>query len=66
MHSYKFAEGEIDIYDDHSILNTCDRFDMRNSVAQQMTMSLNHEGKYSERHWRKLVILSILQTYHYR
>ena len=45
MHSYKFAEGEIDIYDDHSILNTCDRFDMRNSVAQQMTMSLNHEGK---------------------
>ena len=44
MHSYKFAEGEIDIYDDHSILHTCDRFDMKNSVAQQMTMSLNHEG----------------------
>ena len=58
--SYKFSEGEIDTYDDHSILNTCDRFDMRNSVAQDLIMSLNHEGKYLERHWEKLVIPSIL------
>ena len=40
-----FPEGAVDIFDDHSILNECDQFDMKNSPGSSIVMTLMHSGK---------------------
>ena len=39
-----FSEGAVDIFDDHSILNECDEFDMKNSPGNSIIMTLLHTG----------------------
>ena len=39
-----FPEGAVDIFDDHSILNECDQFDMKNSPGSSIVMTLMHSG----------------------
>merc|ERR1711944_214733 len=39
-----FEQGAVDIFDDHSILNECDQFDMKNSPGNSIIMTLMHTG----------------------
>ena len=41
---FNFSEGAVDIFDDHSILNECDEFDMKNSPGNSIIMTLLHTG----------------------
>ena len=40
-----FTEGAIDTFEGESILHDCSIFDMKNSPADSILMTLNHEGK---------------------
>merc|ERR1712135_15436 len=39
-----FEKGQVDTFDDHSILNQCDEFDMKNSQGSSIMMTLMHSG----------------------
>merc|ERR1712064_144289 len=39
-----FNKGAVDQFDEHSDLNQCDQFDMKNSPGTQIRMTVFHEG----------------------
>merc|ERR1740124_1209891 len=39
-----FNDGAVDQFEEHSILNQCDQFDMRNSAPATIQMTVFHEG----------------------